>query len=129
MEHVSDFLIYAFGTIAFCAAIGLVVTFSSQVLKSSKSTKELVTAQSNVSSTAYDGSTDESIMSKEQVTEYFLSGLEYDTVIDGIQFDTDEFNSANFNYGVISNANYERTIKRKENGAIESIEFSSVAPR
>ena len=55
MEHVSDFfLTYALGTIAFCTAIGLVVTFSNQVLKSSRDTKELVTSQSNVVSTAYD---------------------------------------------------------------------------
>lgn len=129
MEHVSDFLTYALGTIAFCTAIGLAVTFSNQVLKSSRDTKELVTSQSNVVSTAYDGSNDESIMSKEQVIEYFLSGLEYTTSVDGIVFSTDEFNSANFNYGIISNDNYERTIKRKANGSIDSVEFRSVRPR
>ena len=88
-----------------------------------------MTSQSNVVSTAYDGSNDESIMSKEQVIEYFLSGLEYTTSVDGIVFSTDEFNSANFNYGIISNDNYERTIKRKANGSIDSVEFRSVRPR
>ena len=86
-------------------------------------------AQANVVSTAYDGSNDGSIMSKEQVIEYFLSGLEYTTSVDGIVFSTDEFNSANFNYGIISNDNYERTIKRKANGSIDSVEFRSVRPR
>ena len=129
MEHVSDFLMYALGTIMFCTAIGLVVTFSNQVLRSSRETKELVTSQANVSGTAYDGSDDEAIMSKEQVVEYFLSGLEFNTTIDGIEFNKDTFSSNNFNYQIISNNNYERTILRKANGTIVGIEFKSVKPR
>ena len=129
MEHVSDFLMYALGTIMFCTAIGLVVTFSNQVLRSSRETKELVTSQANVSGTSYDGSDDEAIMSKEQVVEYFLSGLEFNTTIDGIEFNKDNFSSNNFNYQIISNNNYERTILRKANGTIVGIEFKSVKPR
>lgn len=129
MEHVSDFLMYALGTIMFCTAIGLVVTFSNQVLRSSRETKELVTSQANVSGTAYDSSDDEAIMSKEQVVEYFLSGLEFNTTIDGIEFNKDTFSSNNFNYQIISNNNYERTILRKANGTIVGIEFKSVKPR
>ena len=129
MEHVSDFLMYALGTIMFCTAIGLVVTFSNQVLRSSRETKELVTSQANVSGTSYDGSDDETIMSKEQVVEYFLSGLEFNTTIDGIEFNKDNFSSNNFNYQIISNNNYERTILRKANGTIVGIEFKSVKPR
>ena len=129
MEHVSDFLMYALGTIMFCTAIGLVVTFSNQVLRSSRETKELVTSQANVSGTSYDGSDDEAIMSKEQVVEYFLSGLEFNTTIDGIEFNKDNFSSNNFNYQIISNNNYERTILRKANGTIIGIEFKSVKPR
>ncbi|MFQ9152037.1 MAG: hypothetical protein ACLR6B_11610 [Blautia sp.] len=37
-------------------------------------------------------------MSKEQVVEYFLSGLEFNTTIDGIEFNKDNFSSNNFNY-------------------------------
>ena len=129
MEHVSDFLMYALGTIMFCTAIGLVVTFSNQVLRSSRETKELVTSQANVSGTSYDSSDDEAIMSKEQVVEYFLSGLEFNTTIDGIEFNKDTFSSNNFNYQIISNNNYERTILRKANGTIVGIEFKSVKPR
>lgn len=113
----------------FCTAIGLVVTFSNQVLRSSRETKELVTSQANVSGTAYNSSDDEAIMSKEQVVEYFLSGLEFNTTIDGIEFNKDTFSSNNFNYQIISNNNYERTILRKANGTIVGIEFKSVKPR
>ena len=88
--------------------------------------KKAVLTDVNVSLSSQDSSEDESILTKDEVIQYFLSDLEYNTIIDGITVNASDFDCQNFNYSMIISDYYKRSFRYNSSGATVGVVLESV---
>ena len=126
MEDIVDYVLLGLGAIIFCIALALAITYQKDTDRLANEVKKAVLTDVNVSLSSQDSSEDESILTKDEVIQYFLSDLEYNTIIDGITVNASDFDCQNFNYSMIISDYYKRSFRYNSSGATVGVVLESV---
>lgn len=126
MENFTEILYTSLAIMFFCLAVSLCILLNKNLDRSTTVVKENQIMNQNLTTANGTTTQDVDLYSRDQLIAYVMSGLEYNTEIDGIVYEASEQGYQNFNYHAVYSEYYKLTRKYDSTGNVTRYVFTSV---
>ena len=125
MYQIPDVIEKVSATFAFCASLTLIVSGFAAVDHERQVVKKQLLSTSVIESTTNIDLTDKTVMTKNEVIGFMMSGIDKSVTIDGMVIPAKAYDPATFNYAMIRSDNYKRTYKVDKDNNVVGVVFTT----